>query len=246
MKMWRVSFFFCGGTALVFVICWKFFKDIRTAMPEHEFKRSGLEGLLSRYQAEKSTAMTVIWAPLLFLICLYFTRNWLSFAACLSALIGGLFLITGLSGGKYRIAADFRELASNLALSGDSAGKSVLFETLDGEVRRGEIIAYAARVYYLYPSALIAARSNLSPTPRIIPTKDIVSVTHKITHHTAHRNALSPPGRPYDLFRVCVYGQHEEKLGEVVCHEDSDAQFLIKALNRNFGVANLGITSVED
>jgi hypothetical protein len=243
MTVWRISFFFCGGIALVFVICRKSFKDVRATMPEHEFKSSGLGGLISRYQAEKSIVTTVALVSLLFLTCLCFTSNLLSFAVSLSAFIGGLSLITGLSGKKYKIAANFRELAQNLAVSGDSAGKLVLLETLDGEVRRGEIIAYAARAYYLYPSALIAARSDLSAAPQIIPTKDIASVTHKITHHATHLSASFSPGHRYDLFVVCVYGQHEGKLGEVACHEDSDAQFLIKALNRDFGVVDLGMTS---
>ncbi|MDR2179659.1 MAG: hypothetical protein LBP21_05090 [Synergistaceae bacterium] len=248
MKMWRVLFFFCGGIALVGVICWKFLKDVRSIMPEREFKGSGLGGLLARYQTEKNTLRTVIFAPVLFLICLYFTRGGLSFAACLSVLIGGLWLIIGSFGQKQKMITNFRELGLNLAVSGSKDGDPVLLETLDGEVRSGEIIAYAAHVYYLYPSALILARlslvpMSLAPTPLIIPTKDIASVTHKITHHIDHHNAISSPGRPYDLFTVCVYGRQEEKLGEVVCHENSDAQFLIKALNRKFGVVNLDIVS---
>jgi hypothetical protein len=246
MKMWRVLFFFCGGIALVFLICWKSFKGIRTIVPEREFRTSGLVGLLSRYQTEKNTTMTVMFTPLLFLIGLYFSRSQFSFAACLSALIGGLLLITGLFGQKREVITNFRERTRNLVVSRDRTGEALLLETLDGEVRRGEIIAYAARAYYLYPSALIAARSNLSSTPLIIPTKDIASVTHKTTRHTTPRRVNSPPGRPYDLFSVYVYGQQEEKLGEVVCHENSDAQFLIKALNRNFGAADLGAASVKD
>jgi hypothetical protein len=223
-----------------------FFKDIRTFIPQRVFTRSGLGGLLSRRETKKNASMTVIFAPFIFLICLYFTSGPLSFAVCLSVLIGGLLLITGLFGQKNKNITDFRERGQNLMASWDSVGGPVLLETLDGEVRRGEIIAYAARVYYLYPSALIAARLNLSQTPLIIPTRDIASVTYKITHHTSHHNAVSSPGHPYDLFRVCVYGRQEEKLGEVACHENSDAQFLIKSLNCNFGIANLGITPVED
>jgi hypothetical protein len=238
MKMWRVLFFFCGGIGLVIFICWKIFREAREIMPEYEFKISGLEGLLSRYQAEKNTAMmTAIFAPAFFLVCGHFVRSQLSFIVCLSALIAGLPLINSLFGHKHKITTNFRERLRNLVVSRNSADVSLLLGTLDGEVRRGDIIAYVAHAYYLYPSALIVARLSLSSKLLIIPAKDIKSLTHKMTHHTLLRRRYTSR---YDLFRVCVYGQQQEKLGEVICREDSGAQLLVKALNRNFGVADLG------
>jgi hypothetical protein len=246
MKMWRVLSFLCGGIALVLFICRKYFGIISKIEPEHAFSRSGLDGLMSRHRKEQNTLIMAMLASCVFPICFFFARGPISFMTCLSAFIGCLLLIGGLFGQKQKNVTNFREQDLNVSAGAYGTGEAILLETLDGEVRRGEIIAYAARSYYLYPSALIATLSNLSQTPLIIPTKDIASLTHRIVRRTTFHNAATSPGYRYNLFKVCVYGRRSEKLGEVVCHRNGDAQFLITTLNRNFGVVNLGMTLGTD
>lgn len=238
MKMWRMFFFFCGGIVLVLFICWKCFQEARSIAPEREFSYSGLGGLLSRCRTKRNVSIAAMLAPFLFLICLRFTRGYISFLICLAVLTEGLLVISILLRRRHKVT-DFRELGRNLVAGGAEAGGPAFLETLDGEVRRGEVIAYASHAYYLYPSALIAERSDFSSAPNIIPVKDIKSVSHKITSHAARHH-----GQPssFDMFRVSVYGKTREKLGEAACHKNSDAEFLIKTLNQRFGVADLGMT----
>jgi hypothetical protein len=99
------------------------------------------------------------------------------------------------SAGRF-LSVDYRKEAEYL-VSGGGKNALPLLDRLDGEVRRGEAIMRSGNDYYLFPSAVVAAKGGIAVRPWVVPTVSVSymiyrseTVFHYVYLYDEHKRAL--------------------------------------------------------
>jgi hypothetical protein len=231
---WNVAFSIAGGIVMVLMITVPLVKNRRP--PHVDGARFGLNGILAGYHKSRNQMLVIMFGPLIFLPGLLIVRGPVSFITFMTVMTGGFMLMNWTYSANRKIAADYRREAFGLVEGIEDRFAILPFlETLDGEVRREEMIIHFKEFSdcYLYPSAIITSRDGLHERPLIAPAAAIAEMSYSARLVHVRK---SPD---YWIHSVHISGRDSRELCEVRLFQESGANMLMSALNRQFGTVRV-------